>query len=149
MRPSPHTLLLALGLLGLSACTSTPTPTGDRLVSISWVNQNPTPYGRVETTVCGSDRPVTLEGLPAYSEQALRVDLDLMRSCTVSVRPVIGQTPLPKQSAPLASPNATSPDRRYHLRIQVFPNAPPSLRLEPADRAHQRLKEAGRALAEL
>jgi hypothetical protein len=142
-----HTLLslLALPFL-LTACSTTPTPTGDRIVSVSWMNQSPVSYQFVQTTICSDETDLTLEQLEPYTEQAMDLDLDLTRNCRVSLSSVVGKQRLPRQSNWITPPRFPSPTREYHLRIEVFPQAPPDLVLEPVETARQRFQAAGRPL---
>lgn len=142
-------LLFLFTIILLSGCAHTPTPTGDRIVSVSWINPSPTPYHLIQTSLCGKENSITLDELPAYTEKALYFEIDLTRNCRVNLIPVIGSTTLPQQSNWIPSPPLPSPDRRYHLQIRVFPNAPPILKLEPVDMALQRIHAAGRIVQEL
>lgn len=138
---------LSLIVLLLSACTTTPPkPTGDRISSVSWVNRSPTSYRYVQTSLCSSESVLTLEGLGAYSEKVMPFDLALTQNCKVTLTSVVGKQTLPRQSNWIKGPKSVSPSREYHLRIQVFPTTPPILRLEPIEKARQRLKDAGRPI---
>lgn len=137
--------LLSL-VLWITGCASTPQPTGDRIVSVSWVNRSPTPYRYVQTEVCGNEPSLSLEGLPPYSERALPLGIDLTQSCKVTVVSTVGKQTLPRQSNWIGVPRTLSPDGNYHLRIQVYPSSPPKLTLEPLENARKRLQDAGRSV---
>ena len=139
--------LLIFGLF-LFGCSTTPIPTGDRITSVSWVNQTPYAYRLIETSFCNDTTSVTLEGLPAYSEKAMAVDLSPTKGCRINVTPVIGTNPLNSQSSWIPDPRQITLDNTYHLRIILFPNLPPRLNLEPVTIAQRRLSEAGRKIRE-
>jgi hypothetical protein len=89
-----------------------------------------------------------LEGLPAYTEKAQRVSFDLIENCRIHIQPIIGSTPLPKQTNWVPAPVKESASREYHLQIRVLPNAPPLLKLETVEAARQRIRGAGREFQE-
>lgn len=142
-------LLLSSLFLFLLGCTSTPTPTGDRIVSVSWVNRTPVAYRLIETSVCSRQNGITLDGLPPYSERAVQFETDLVRNCQVKVIGMVGSRTLPSQSNWISDPPSRSKARRYHLRITLMPNTPPHLVLEPASSAAERIESAGRRIEPL
>ena len=142
-------LLPFLSFLLVASCSTTPVPTGDRIVSVSWSNQSPTSYSLIETGFCTETQQLTVEDLAAYSEKAVNVSFPLTHNCRITLFPVIGTTPLQKLSSWVPEPMETSPNREYHVQIQVFPNAPPRLRLETAKAARQRIRSAGRSFESL
>lgn len=141
-------ILPLLCFLLLTACSTTPVPTGDRIVSVSWRNQGPSPYTLVDTRFCEDRASITLEELPGYTEKAMLLDLALTRNCKVSLVPVIGSRQLPRQTNWIPDPVRPTASREYHLQIRVLPNAPPLLKLEPVEVARQRIESAGRSFSE-
>lgn len=130
--------MCCLGLL-LSACTSTPVPTGDRIVSVSWVNPTPVTLRNIESRLCGPDQPVRLEQLPAYAEIAVETDLPVTENCWVRTALLAGGKPVDIPQARLASPIRKSADRKYNLRIQLRQGLAPEVTLEPVRLTQTRL----------
>lgn len=126
-------------LLALSACKSTPSPTGDRLVSVSWVNPTPVNLQLIETRICGSKSPVHLEVLPAYSEVAVDTDQPLFHQCRIQTRFVSGKEKISLLSVQLTPPLRKSPEREYNLRIQLRGGEIQSANLEPVRLTRERL----------
>jgi hypothetical protein len=142
-------ILLSSLFLFVAGCTSTPTPTGDRIVSVSWVNRTPVAYRLIETSVCSRQNGITLDGLPPYSERAVQFETDIVRNCQVKVIGMVGSRTLPSQSNWIPAPSSLSKDRKYHLRITLTPASPPHLVLEPAASAVERIESAGRRIEQL
>jgi hypothetical protein len=132
---------IAAAALLLTACNSPSPPTGDRLVSVSWVNSSPEAFTLVRTTLCG-DGEAVLEPLPPYQESAVTVDLPLLRSCRVETVLLMGGETVHLPAAWIPAPTRLSPDRRYHLRVRLRADAATGLVLEPAEAARARLRAA-------
>ena len=137
-----------LTALALASCATTPVPTGDRIVSVSWRNQAPHSYSFVQTSFCESDDVLTLEELPGYTERAQFLNRPLIQPCKIRMVSVVGTRQLPAQTAWIPAPKSESGSQDYHLQIQVFPNSPPRIKLESVQSAHLRLKAAGQLPSE-
>lgn len=132
--------LLLLFIISLSGCSSPPAPSGDRLVSVSWVNRNPATLRQIQTRVCGRHLPILLESLEGYSEEILPLDLPLYDRCKISVQLLSGSENISLGVLWLEEPLRRSPQREYNLRIQISPDQPLQASLEPAHLARARLE---------
>ncbi|MDF3127949.1 hypothetical protein P0Y35_01940 [Kiritimatiellaeota bacterium B1221] len=133
------TLLLGSIALICFGCQSTPIPTGDRLVSVSWVNPTPVTLHAVETRIGKSHPPVKLETLPAYVEVARETNQPLYKSSMVKTKLFAGKTPIDVPSVYLEPPVRKSPEKEYNLRIQLRQGLPPIVSLEPIRLTRARL----------
>lgn len=125
-----------------SGCTSTPTPTGDRLVSVSWVNQTPGTLRQIQTEIDGTKPAVLLEALPGYSEKMLPLDQPLFNNSHVSLKTITGSgsNSTSLGTVRLDAPTRKSPEREYNLRIQILPGMPIQASLEPVHLMRARLQ---------
>ena len=136
-------LIFAAGIcvcLTLCGCRSTPTPTGDRLVSVSWVNQNPGTLRQIQTEICGTTPAVLLEVLPGYTEKMLPLDQPLFKNCNVALKAFAGTESISLGTVWLDAPKRKSQEGEYNLRIQILHNMPIQAGLEPAHLTRTRLQ---------
>ncbi len=122
-------------------CKSTPIPTGDRLVSVSWVNPTPMTLHSIETRVGDSNAPVKLDKLPAYVEVATETNQPLYESSLIKTQLFTGKTPIEVPPVHLEPPVRKSPEKEYNLRIQLRQGLPPVATLEPIRLTRARLAE--------
>jgi hypothetical protein len=133
----PCLQLFTLSLL-LVSCRSTPEPTGDTLVSVSWVNTTPHAISYIQTTLCNS-ATASLEDLPGYSEVPVETRQSLTRNCRVETKMVQNGETVPLGTGWLEPPVRKSKTREYNLRIHLQPGTPPQLRLEPVQNLRARM----------
>lgn len=108
-------------------------------MSVSWVNPTPANLTQVETKITGSDTPVKLENLPAYTEIAVETDQPLYKNGLIKTQLVIGTEKINLQPMHLEPPLRKSPEGEYNLRIQIHPGLPPVANLEPIRLTRARL----------
>lgn len=134
-----YLLFMSLYLLFVG-CTSTQVPTGDRLVSVSWVNQTPRTLQFIQTEICGDPAAVVLEALPGYSEQMQELNRPLFENCKVQIKTAAGSDTVSLGIIWLDPPLRKSPTREYNLRIQLLPGLSAQASLEPVHLTRERLK---------
>ncbi|MEX2607729.1 MAG: hypothetical protein WD708_10320 [Kiritimatiellia bacterium] len=137
-------LYLGWVFLLLSSCRSTPVPTGDTVVSVSWVNSTPAAIPYIQTTLCDS-ATASLENLPGYSEIPVSTRQPLTRNCRVETTLVQKGETVSLGTGWLESPVRASPTREYNLRVHLQSGAPPRLQLEPVQNLRARMNAVNRA----
>lgn len=124
-----------------SGCQSTPVPTGDTVVSVSWVNPSPHAIPYIQTTLCNS-ASVSLEQLPGYSEVPVSTRQSLTENCRVETTLVQNGETVSLGSGWLDSSTRKSKNREYNLRVHLQTGAPPRLQLEPVQNLRARMNAA-------
>jgi len=117
--------------ISLSGCKSTPIPTGDRIVSISWVNPTPESIAYIESTVCENEKPFSVKNLLGYSEKAVTIDQLLYKNCRVHTKILGGGTLVSLGTGWIEPPLRKSPIAEYNLRIHLRSGFEPKVTLEP------------------
>ena len=133
-----YIFILAVAIC-FAACTSPPVPTGDRLVSVSWVNPNPLGIHSLETKIGNSPQTVFLEYLPPYSELVTETDQPLYEHSRILTHIMVGKEKIALETVPLGPPLRKSRDGNYNLRIHIHPGLVPSVTLEPESLTRARL----------
>jgi hypothetical protein len=117
--------------ISFSGCKSTPIPTGDRIVSISWVNPTPESIAYIESAVCENEKPFSMKNLPGYSEKAVTIDQLLYKNCSVHTKILDGSTLVSLGTSWLEPPLRKSLVAEYNLRIHLSSGFEPKVTLEP------------------
>jgi hypothetical protein len=138
----PRLLLCLAILLPLVGCT-TPKPSGNTLVSISWQNPSPATFRFAEASLGDGTRPVVVEEVPPYAEPVAPTAIALSTHPRVDlVFQFNGQTQ-PRRTMLIPPPTRRDPQNEYHLRLR-FVQTEESWQLvselEPAGIARERLK---------
>ncbi|MDA3874875.1 MAG: hypothetical protein PF795_13070 [Kiritimatiellae bacterium] len=140
----PSQLIIpGLVCLLLNGCQSTPVPTGDTLVSVSWVNATPSAIPYIQTTLCDSET-ASLEHLPGYSEVPVATRQSLTQNCRVETTLVQNGETVSLGTGWLESPTRTSKTREYNLRVHLQASAPPRLQQEPVQNLRARMSATGK-----
>lgn len=138
MAHSPPLISVLAACLLLGGCQRTPAPTGDTLVSVSWVNSTPSAIPYIQTTLCDSATAGT-ENLPGYSEVPVPTRQALTRNCRVETTLVQNGETVSLGTGWLEPPARASSTREYNLRVHLQSNAPPRLQLEPVRNLRARM----------
>ncbi|MGA0334524.1 MAG: hypothetical protein ACO3N7_04005 [Kiritimatiellia bacterium] len=127
-------ILALLTLSGLfSGCASQPVPTGDRLVSVSWVNLTPNGFKQIETRLNDSRTPVKMGNLPPYAEHFVNTDQPLFRQMQVQMLVLSGSRSLRLDPGFVEAPVRKSGEGAYNLRIQIVADGTAKALLEPVE----------------
>ena len=115
----------------LLACSSLPVPTGERIVSVSWVNSNPETIPYIQSTICGAPVPVFYENLNGKSEKSVQVNQAVFKNCRVETTVVSGDQTRSLGTVWIQDPLRNSPVGEYNLRIQLVAGQISEIDLEP------------------
>lgn len=106
-------------LIGFTACSTAPKPSGRYLASVSFVNTGPQEYTHLRVSIDGAETAARLEALGGYREEWVELRQPL------SVRPrvrVSWNGDAHRVQAPVVfvePPSRRDPTREYHMRVRI------------------------------